>query len=101
MRSETQAYTQPSDGAESPLGYRKPEGAQYGQTHSRFNPRYWRLRTWLIAAAIFCVLLIAIVVGAVEGVKANAYPDYSALTYSLKDSCKLSTEGTVGDGRLG
>lgn len=32
------------------------------------------------------VILIAIIVGAYEGVKANRYPDYSALNYSLKDS---------------
>ena len=98
MRSNTHAYTQPSDGAESPLGYRKAQGNRYSQAHSRFNPRYWQLRTWLIAAAVFCCLLIAIIVGAVEGVKANAYPDYSALTYSLKDSCKLNIGDRTGLG---
>lgn len=32
------------------------------------------------------VVIVAIIVGAVEGVKANAYPNYSQLHYTLVDT---------------
>lgn len=53
-----------------------------------WNVRYWRKRTWAI---VIVVLVAAIVAGAVAGVlvtKANRYPDYSQLNYSLEDTCK-------------
>ncbi|KAI0124388.1 endo-beta-glucanase [Xylariales sp. AK1849] len=51
-----------------------------------WNARYWRKRTW---AAVIIVLVIAIVAGVVAGVlvaKANRYPDYTTLSYSLQDT---------------
>jgi hypothetical protein len=87
MRNQTQSSYQPM-GTTSPPPYEtSPE--KYSSEPSRWNPLHWRLRTWLIAGAVFIIILIAVVVGAVEGVQANAYPDYSALNYSLVDSCKL------------
>ncbi|OCL02420.1 glycoside hydrolase family 16 protein [Glonium stellatum] len=59
------------------------------KSSSSTNPRNWSKKVWLgIAAA---VIIIAIIVGAVVGVReserrANAYPDYSKLNYSLLDT---------------
>jgi hypothetical protein len=53
-----------------------------------WNVRYWRKRTWAI---VVVVLVAAIIAGAVAGVlvtKANRYPDYSKLNYTLEDTCK-------------
>lgn len=68
------------DNAQLPARTMKPD--------SRWDPRGWRKRTW---AGIALVLIVAIIVGVVAGVevaKANRYPDYSKLTYSLEDTCK-------------
>jgi len=55
--------------------------------NNKWNPRHWSLKTWLIAAAILVCALIAIIVGAVLGTRnANAYPDYSPLNYTIKDT---------------
>lgn len=51
-----------------------------------FDPRTWSARTKLIVGGVVVVAIIAIIVGAYEGWKANRYPNYSALDYSLKDS---------------
>jgi opacity protein-like surface antigen len=40
----------------------------------------------LIVAACVVVIIIAVTVGAVEGTKAAAYPNYSQLNYTLKDT---------------
>lgn len=69
-------------------GVNAPYGAP-GQTasrFSRFDPRGWRTRTQAIVGGTVVVVLIAIIVGAYEGVKANRYPNYSQLSYSLKDT---------------
>lgn len=50
-----------------------------------YDPRGWSLRKKLIVAACVVVVIVAVIVGAVEGVKANAYPDYSRLNYSPVD----------------
>ncbi|KAI1864862.1 uncharacterized protein JN550_008682 [Neoarthrinium moseri] len=53
---------------------------------SRWNPRYWRKRTW---AGVALAVIVAIVVGVVAGVlvaKANRYPDYTKLTYTLEET---------------
>ena len=56
------------------------------QRSSRWNPRSWSRRTIVCVAVGLVVLLIIIIVAAVEGTKANAYPDYSKLNYALKDN---------------
>lgn len=53
-----------------------------------WNPRYWRKRTWAIAVTIFIIILVIVIVVPVEVVKANRYPDYTALNYSLADECR-------------
>ncbi|QUC20010.1 uncharacterized protein UV8b_04251 [Ustilaginoidea virens] len=50
-----------------------------------WNPRFWtrRVWTWLCAAAVVIVIVIAV---AATVTKKKAYPDYSALNYSLQDT---------------
>ena len=61
------------------------EGRMQG---NRWHPRNWGKKTWIGVIVAAVVVLIAIIVGAVEGVKANRYPNYSKLNYSLQDTCK-------------
>ncbi|OJJ50315.1 hypothetical protein ASPZODRAFT_157215 [Penicilliopsis zonata CBS 506.65] len=51
-----------------------------------YDPRGWSLRTKLLIAAGIVVVIVGIIVGVVEGTKASAYPDYSALNYTLVDT---------------
>lgn len=51
-----------------------------------YDPRGWSLRTRLIAGAVVVVVIVAVIVGAVEGTKANRYPDYAQLDYKLVDT---------------
>jgi hypothetical protein len=53
---------------------------------SRFDPRGWSLRNKIIVGLCAVVVIIVVIVGAYEGVKANRYPNYSPLNYSLKDT---------------
>lgn len=56
-----------------------------------WNPRYWRKRVWAgVAALIAIIIIIAVAVGVTQS-KKNAYPDYSELNYSLKDTCASAT----------
>jgi hypothetical protein len=48
-----------------------------------YDPRGWSGRRKLIIGACVVVVIVAVIVGAVEGVKANAYPSYSQLNYTL------------------
>jgi len=50
------------------------------------NPLNWKLWQKLLGAAIVVVIIIAIIVGAVLGSRANAYPSYSKLNYSIADT---------------
>ena len=59
---------------------------------SRLNPKNWSRRTIALAIIGAVVLLIIIVVGAVEGVKANRYPDYFSINYKLQDTCGDSSK---------
>lgn len=59
--------------------------------YSRFDPRGWRTCTKIIAVATVVVIIIAVVVGAYEGWKANRYPNYYPLNYSLKDTYEGET----------
>lgn len=50
-----------------------------------YDPRGWSLRKKLLVVGIAIVIIVAVVAGSVEGVKANRYPDYRPLNYSLAD----------------
>lgn len=64
------------------MGYEKtPQG-----TGSKWNPKNWGKKGWIIAGCVAVVVIVAVVVGAVEGTKANEYPSYSALNYTLNET---------------
>lgn len=83
-KTELDHITQP------PAAYVAPGAAgleSQGLTpRSKWDPRGWGLKTKLAVAAAVVVAIIVIVVGSVEGTKANRYPNYSKLNYSLKDT---------------
>ncbi|KAF7887262.1 uncharacterized protein EAF02_003909 [Botrytis sinoallii] len=63
---------------------------------SSLAPRWWDMRAWskkkwAIFGAGIIVVIIIIVVAAVEGSKKNAYPNYSQLNYTLKDTYSGTT----------
>lgn len=60
-------------------------------TYSRWDPRGWSLKKKIFLAAGIVVVIVAVVVGSVLGVRANRYPNYSKLDYSLKDEFSGST----------
>ncbi|KAL9089823.1 MAG: hypothetical protein Q9165_005617 [Trypethelium subeluteriae] len=84
MRGREKGYpiVSPAIPTSDPLPY-------YGATRNngpRWHPRNWSRRTIILAVIGTVFLLIAIIVGAVEGVKANRYPDYSPINYKLQDT---------------
>lgn len=82
---ETEMVYDPSSGPPPPydsidsLGKTVPEG-------SKWNPKNWSKITILAVIAAVAVIIAGIIVGAVIGTRENAYPDYSALTYTLEDT---------------
>ncbi|KAI0166789.1 glycoside hydrolase family 16 protein [Hypoxylon sp. FL1284] len=64
----------------------QPQRANYAQPKAPWwNPRSWRKRTWAIVAAILIAIIVIAIVAPVEVAKANRYPDYSPLNYTLSD----------------
>ncbi|KAJ5903281.1 CAZyme family GH16 [Penicillium tannophilum] len=66
-----------------------PETATAGPTtagYSAWDPRGWSLIKKLAVAAGVVVVIVAVVVGAVLGVRATRYPSYTKLDYSLVDT---------------
>lgn len=65
-----------------------PYGSKSGEAtpHSKWDPRGWSLKKKLFLAAGIIVVIVAVVVGSVLGVRANRYPNYSKLDYALKDT---------------
>ncbi|KAL7625149.1 hypothetical protein AAE478_004364 [Parahypoxylon ruwenzoriense] len=61
------------------------DNMSYEQHQPWWNPRYWRKRTWAIFAAILVIIIIVAVVTPVEVAKANRYPNYTKLDYTLAD----------------
>lgn len=79
-----------------------PTRAQAGQPHYKVDnedtlaPRWWDVRQWsakklLLVGAGLAALIIILVVVIVEEEKKNVYPTYTALNYTLADTCKLSS----------
>ncbi|CAI6096387.1 unnamed protein product [Clonostachys chloroleuca] len=51
-----------------------------------WNPRYWTKRIWIgVVTALVIIIVIAVAVGVTQA-KKNAYPNYSQLSYSLKET---------------
>ena len=51
-----------------------------------YDPRDWSLRKKLVALSAVVIVIVVVIVGAVEGVRANRYPDYTPLNYRLRDT---------------
>ncbi|KAH8652512.1 concanavalin A-like lectin/glucanase domain-containing protein [Xylariales sp. PMI_506] len=60
--------------------YSDPDNAPW------WDCRYWRKRTWAILVFVVVVAIIAGAVAGVEVAKANRYPDYTYLNYTLSDT---------------
>lgn len=92
MRTNAQYAVQSSTSLESPpldspTEYLQKRPISQPQ-HRRWDPRSWGWKGWLIAAIVLICIIIAAVVGGVEGSKDNSYPDYTPLNYSIKDTCE-------------
>ncbi|KAF2713810.1 glycoside hydrolase family 16 protein [Pleomassaria siparia CBS 279.74] len=74
-------YTQDKAAAGPELPYRVPAARP-----SRLNPKSWTWKTWTGIAVALILIIVAAAVGGVLGARANAYPDYSKLNYSLQDT---------------
>lgn len=61
-------------------------GGYEDKSYSRKNPRNWSMKCWGIMAATIIVLLIIVIALAVAISRANRYPNYSPLSYALKDT---------------
>ena len=70
----------------APPPYAFNEDLKSAPARSRFDPRGWSKRAWIIAAVGFIILIIIIVVAAVVASKNNKYPAYAKLNYSLSDT---------------
>ena len=57
-------------------------------TRSKRSPRTWGRKAWIIALIVAVIVIVAIVLGAVLGSRANRYPSYSKLNYSILDTCE-------------
>jgi hypothetical protein len=76
-------------GSAYPRGYGDWSGDatdQQTDQYSRWDPRGWSLKKKIFLAAGVVVVIVAVVVGSVLGVRANRYPNYSKLNYTLKDN---------------
>ncbi|EAW14886.1 glycoside hydrolase family 16 protein [Aspergillus clavatus NRRL 1] len=73
-------------GSAVPAPYGTKGSSSPHRTLPWYNPRGWSLRRKLIAGGIIVVVLIAAIVGAVEGTRATRYPDYTRLDYKLADT---------------
>ncbi|OOQ87823.1 putative glycosidase C21B10.07 [Penicillium brasilianum] len=69
-----------------PPRYSEVFGSNAVMERQWYNPLGWSGRKKLIVAGCVVVVIVAVIVGAVEGVKANAYPNYSQLNYTLVDT---------------
>ncbi|KAK3717030.1 hypothetical protein LTR37_006085 [Vermiconidia calcicola] len=74
-------YVNNSDGLPPP--YTK---SQEPRTGSRWSPKAWTRKVTIGVFAIAAGLLAVIIIAAVLGSRANAYPDYSPLHYTLVDT---------------
>jgi hypothetical protein len=57
-------------------------------SHKWYNVKAWGKKIWIGITAAVIILIIIIIVAAVETNKNNSYPDYSALKYSVSETCK-------------
>ncbi|KAF7558050.1 hypothetical protein G7046_g5898 [Stylonectria norvegica] len=56
-----------------------------------WNPRFWRKRVWGGVVAVIIIVIVIVVAVVVTQNKNNAYPDYSTVSYSLKETYEGET----------
>lgn len=56
-------------------------------SHAWWNMKHWGKKGWLILAGVVIIIVIIIAVAVTQVNKANAYPEYTKLTYSLAENC--------------
>ncbi|KAH8805932.1 glycoside hydrolase family 16 protein [Xylogone sp. PMI_703] len=66
--------------------YGRLGGQPYSGAPPWWDVRQWSRRRLIIAGVVIVILIIVIIVAAVEGTKKSKYPNYSPLTYTLKDT---------------
>lgn len=65
------------------LGSGGGDGARYGA------PWWKNKKVWIgVAAVVIIAIVIGVAVGVTQG-KKSSYPDYSQLSYTLKDTCEF------------
>ncbi|KAL1974921.1 hypothetical protein VTN31DRAFT_5125 [Thermomyces dupontii] len=72
--------------AETDAGIKRAGVVSARPAYAKYDPRGWSRRTQIIAGLITVAVIVAVIAGAVEGVKANRYPDYYPLNYRLVDT---------------
>ncbi|KAI0470964.1 glycoside hydrolase family 16 protein [Xylariaceae sp. FL0804] len=70
----------------TPHGYSSINDDMAAGRQAWSRPGSWGKKTWAIVAAVVAVVLVIVIVVPVEVAKANRYPDYSKLNYSLADT---------------
>jgi hypothetical protein len=76
------------------MGTEDTRQSVFDEEGSRWNPKNWSKKGWLIAIAVFLVIIAAILIPVLvlEGLrKKSRYPEYSRLNYALTDTCALSS----------
>ncbi|PVI00987.1 glycoside hydrolase family 16 protein [Periconia macrospinosa] len=68
-----------------------PEDETIAEGKTTLNPKPWPLRTWILIGIVLVIVVIGAIVGGVLGARANAYPDYYRIEYSLKDAYEGNT----------
>ena len=58
---------------------------------SPWDVRQWSWKRWAMLIVGVVVVIVAVIIIAVEVTKKNKYPDYSALTYTLADTCAFTS----------
>lgn len=61
-----------------------------GGDGARYSAPWWKnKKVWIgVAAVVIIAIIIGVAVGVTQG-KKSSYPDYSQLTYTLKDTCEF------------
>lgn len=55
-------------------------------SHPWWNAKHWGKKGWFTTAGVVAAIIIIVAVAATEAAKANRYPTYSKLTYSLAEN---------------
>jgi hypothetical protein len=76
---------------EVPPRYEEVNLGSSGGDGARYGAPWWKnKKVWIgVAAVVIIAIVIGVAVGVTQG-KKSSYPDYSQLTYTLKDTCEFT-----------